>query len=495
MAAAAAIRGPPPGRQDPDRAQHARLRSRPAGKRARPQADRCGRGPLQPRSRRGAGHRGRAMGVSGRGKNEVPRARAAGGHRRVRRSTTTAACTSDSRLSGRGGRFFYRDPDARGKTADRMGDPSARIRPGLRDAPPPRAGPFSSPRTGSRRRTTGFVEDFLREHAVVLTQARKGRDPGRRLFLLVAARQLRVARRVRPSVRPVRSRLCDLCPKAPTLRRPVRAPGTACARSDRRRTRLDRGRLTNRRHTPVAHRLHCAREWAPFRPHRFAWAAPGGSTGTGGEISIRESSPPAGGSSTTPPASTPLRSTTPSTACPRRRPSRRGSERAPPGFLFAIKASRFLTHMKKLKDPEEPLDRLLSRARRLGKKLGPVLYQLPPRWPLNLSRLEGFLDALPRTGTHVIEFREPSWYAPRVFRLLERRATALCLHDMPGSASPREAVGPLVYVRFHGSGSRYGGAYPEQRLEEWAGWLAREIRGGRPAFVLFQQRRGGQRPA
>ncbi len=114
---------------------------------------------------------------------------------------------------------------------------------------------------------------------------------------------------------------------------------------------------------------------------------------------------------------------------------RRWHERAPRGFLFAVKASRYLTHMKKLKDPEPPLELFFSRARELGPALGPVLYQLPPRWPVNVDRLKVFLAALPPGVAHVIEFRNASWYTPEVFWLLGSFQVALCLHDMPGSAT------------------------------------------------------------
>src|SRR3954462_688972 len=90
-------------------------------------------------------------------------------------------------------------------------------------------------------------------------------------------------------------------------------------------------------------------------------------------------------------------------------------ERAPAGFLFAVKASRYLTHMKKLKDPEEPLQRFFETAAPLGRRLGPVLYQLPPRWGLDIDRLRAFVTALPRRVRHVLEFREPGWYTQEVF--------------------------------------------------------------------------------
>ena len=167
--------------------------------------------------------------------------------------------------------------------------------------------------------------------------------------------------------------------------------------------------------------------------------------------------------------------------------------RAPRGFVYAVKASRFLTHMKKLKDPQEPLRRFFTRARHLQRTFGPVLYQLPPRWPLNLERLDAFLHRLPRGRRHAIEFREPSWYADEVFALLERHRVALCLHDMRGSASGMRAIGPFVYVRFHGV-QKYSGSYADGALDRWASWLADRARAGIPVYAYFNNDTGGHAP-
>lgn len=172
----------------------------------------------------------------------------------------------------------------------------------------------------------------------------------------------------------------------------------------------------------------------------------------------------------------------------------RWAAQAPRGFLYAVKASRFLTHMKKLKDPEEPLDRLFDRMRPLGRHLGPVLYQLPPGWKLDRARLEHFLHALPRGRRHVLEFRDPSWYADDVSALLERFGVARCLHDMQGSATGRERVGPFVYVRFHGPTGTYQGGYSAARLERWASWLDGERRAGAAVFAYFNNDVGGHAP-
>ena len=168
--------------------------------------------------------------------------------------------------------------------------------------------------------------------------------------------------------------------------------------------------------------------------------------------------------------------------------------RAPQEFEFAVKASRFLTHMKKLKDPEEPVHRLFSRMRGLGDRLGPVLYQLPPGWKVNVERFTQFLDVLPQEARHVVEFRDPSWYDPAIYRLLEERGIALCLHDMPGSAPARERVGPFVYVRFHGATSKYGGGYSEDSLRGWAEWLNARRDAGCDVYAYFNNDAGGHAP-
>jgi uncharacterized protein YecE (DUF72 family) len=168
--------------------------------------------------------------------------------------------------------------------------------------------------------------------------------------------------------------------------------------------------------------------------------------------------------------------------------------RAPDGFEFAVKASRFLTHMKKLKDPEEPLDRLFTRMRAIEPHLGPVLYQLPPGWKLNVERFVHFLDVLPAGARHVVEFRDPSWYDREVCREMERRGVALCLHDMPGSATKRERVGPFVYVRFHGATSKYGGGYSDARLRSWAAWMNAQRDDGCDVYAYFNNDVGGHAP-
>ncbi|MFV1917882.1 DUF72 domain-containing protein [Sphingomonas sp. MJ1 (PH-R8)] len=158
---------------------------------------------------------------------------------------------------------------------------------------------------------------------------------------------------------------------------------------------------------------------------------------------------------------------------------------APPGFRYAVKANRFLTQAKKLKDCEEPMARMMPAFRHLGETLGPVLYQLPPRFKINLERLEAFLELVPKDVVNVFEFREKSWYDDRVFALLERYGASFCAHDMPGSDSPDLAVGPVAYVRFHGGEGKYWGRYSEERLLRWTDWMMAQAGAGRAVWAYF----------
>ena len=176
-------------------------------------------------------------------------------------------------------------------------------------------------------------------------------------------------------------------------------------------------------------------------------------------------------------------------------PSGRWSDRG--GFIYAIKASRFLTHLKRLLDPEEPVIRLFDHARELGGTFGPILYQLPGSFHRDIPRLDHFLSLLPRTlgeiyGTpeeltlyHVMEFRHPSWYVEETYEVLRARSVALCLHDKAGSAITDPEIGPIVYVRFHGPGGRYFGRYEFARIERWAARLWELSRDGRDVFAYF----------
>jgi uncharacterized protein YecE (DUF72 family) len=167
---------------------------------------------------------------------------------------------------------------------------------------------------------------------------------------------------------------------------------------------------------------------------------------------------------------------------------------APPGFLFAVKASRYITHNKKLKDAGESFSLFFDHARHLGKKLGPILFQLPPHWGFDGGRLEEFLSLLPKHARYVFEFRNPDWLRAEAYAVLEKHRAAFCIHDMPGSQTPDQVTSDWVYVRFHGAGAKYGGNYSDAALKVWAGKIKGWSKTGKEVFCYFNNDSGGWAP-
>lgn len=160
-------------------------------------------------------------------------------------------------------------------------------------------------------------------------------------------------------------------------------------------------------------------------------------------------------------------------------------EQAPPGFCYAVKANRYITQAKKLKDCEEPVERMISATRHLGKGLGPILYQLPPMLGIDLDRLEHFLMLLPADLTHVFEFRNKSWYTDETLALLDRFGAGFVVHDFPGLTSPRWVAGAVAYIRFHGGVGKYYGRYSDKALLDWSDWIIGQANGGRSVWAYF----------
>jgi uncharacterized protein YecE (DUF72 family) len=169
-------------------------------------------------------------------------------------------------------------------------------------------------------------------------------------------------------------------------------------------------------------------------------------------------------------------------------------DQAPARFLFAVKASRFITHNKKLKDGGGSFRLFFDRVRTLGNRLGPVLFQLPPRWNYNGGRLEEFLASLPRGPRYVFEFRNPDWMRDEAFALLRKYRAAFCIHDMPGSRTPEIVIGDLAYVRFHGPDGKYRGSYPDRALRDWAEKMRAWSRRRKRVFAYFNNDIGGYAP-
>lgn len=167
----------------------------------------------------------------------------------------------------------------------------------------------------------------------------------------------------------------------------------------------------------------------------------------------------------------------------------------PSDFVFAVKASRFITHNKKLKDPQNGLDNILSRAEHLGKKLGPILFQLPPRWKINSARMENLLEILPRTHRYTFEFRDTSWINPEINRILQRFNAAFCIYELAGYHSSMVVTADFAYVRLHGPKERkYQGSYTRSRLTWWANRINEWARHLKAVYVYFDNDQAGYAP-
>jgi uncharacterized protein YecE (DUF72 family) len=171
---------------------------------------------------------------------------------------------------------------------------------------------------------------------------------------------------------------------------------------------------------------------------------------------------------------------------------RRWRDSTPDDFCFAAKGSRYLTHMKKLKDPEAGLEKYLDRIEPLGKKLGPILFQLPPQWPVDVERFAHFLHALPKRHRYAFEFRNRTWDSKPIYDLLRSHNAAYCIYHLEGFQSPLEITADFTYTRLHGPGGKYQGDYDDASLKTWA----RRIKRWRlkDSYVYFDNDQAGYAP-
>ena len=157
----------------------------------------------------------------------------------------------------------------------------------------------------------------------------------------------------------------------------------------------------------------------------------------------------------------------------------------PSHFIFSVKASRFITHIKKLQEPEETLANFYDRIAHLGDKCGPILFQLPPYLSLDLARLNHFLPCLSGNYRHTIEFRNKSWLREDVYALLRKHNVALCIYDINFFQSPILTTTDFVYIRLHGPGQAYRDPYDLKSLGRWAGRIKDWIALGKDVYCYF----------
>jgi uncharacterized protein YecE (DUF72 family) len=165
-------------------------------------------------------------------------------------------------------------------------------------------------------------------------------------------------------------------------------------------------------------------------------------------------------------------------------------------FIFAWKASKFITHWKRLShNSVNSLELLEARLSLLGRKAGPVLFQLPPNFDADADRLASFVKLLPKKRRYSFEFRHPNWYAPGIFRLLRQQNISLCISDHHDAPAPWRRTADFVYVRGHGPGGRYKGHYRPDALADWARRIRSWKKQGCDVFVYFDNDQKSAAPA
>ncbi len=171
-------------------------------------------------------------------------------------------------------------------------------------------------------------------------------------------------------------------------------------------------------------------------------------------------------------------------------------EETPSRFIFAVKGSRFITHVKRLLNPAEPLARFFEGASYLKEKLGPVLWQFPPAFGMDRERFSSFLDLLAKYPVrHAFEFRHESWIVPDIIDLCRQRNMALCMADYPPFLDVLPVTADFVYLRRHGRGGTYSGRYSKAQIAHDAGRIRKYRQEGKDVFIYFNNDEHGYAPA
>lgn len=160
-------------------------------------------------------------------------------------------------------------------------------------------------------------------------------------------------------------------------------------------------------------------------------------------------------------------------------------QKAPEDFIFAVKASRFITHIKRLTNLADSLRLFFKRAVLLKEKLGPILYQLPPSMKKDNKRLTAFLKRLPKSRRHVVEFRHRSWLDKETFAILKKFNIAHCIINMPNFPTMVEHTADFAYIRMHGGSTLYRSNYSQAELKTCAGWVKESLRKGLDTYTYF----------
>ena len=157
----------------------------------------------------------------------------------------------------------------------------------------------------------------------------------------------------------------------------------------------------------------------------------------------------------------------------------------PKDFIFSVKGSRFISHMKKLKVERHSIQIFFDSVKNLREKTGPILFQLPPKWKINVERLHDFLRIIPKKYRYAFEFRNNSWYDEKIYAVLRKFNAAFCVYELEHHLSPIITTANFVYVRLHGPDGKYAGSYSDSQLKNWVRRCRQWQEDGKDVFVYF----------
>jgi uncharacterized protein YecE (DUF72 family) len=175
---------------------------------------------------------------------------------------------------------------------------------------------------------------------------------------------------------------------------------------------------------------------------------------------------------------------------PREKTFEKWSATVPNDFIFSVKASRYITHVKKLNDPEEPVKKFIDAAKCLNEKLGPILFQLPPNLNFNNEKFCDFINVLPDKYRYTFEFRNSSWWNEITLKLLEENNLSFCIFELGELASPKEVTADFVYVRLHGHEEKYRGSYTKRLIAGWVKDFKKMSMEGKDVYCYFDNDEG-----